>query len=595
MENKTILYTVTPSDPSGHRLSVQLHIPQPDPQGQALFLPAWIPGSYLIRDFSRQVESIQACSGKRTIAVTKTGNHTWQCAPCTGPLTVDYTVYAWDLSVRSAHVDETHAFFNGTSVFLGVQGQTETACMLLLTPPPHTTDWKVYTSLPEANQHPQAATRHGFGMYQAPDYDALIDHPVEMGTPQVISFHAGGALHEMVFTGVAPNLDLERIAADTQKICATQIAFFEPDTQRPPFLDASDRYVFMTMVTGDSYGGLEHRASTALMASRSDLPVNSPAATDTSADAGYQSFLGLVSHEYFHTWNVKRIKPAVFAPYDTLRENHTRLLWVFEGFTSYYDDLMLLRSGVITETDYLRLLGKTISNVQRSPGQFKQSVAESSFDTWTRFYKQDENSPNALVSYYTKGALVALGLDLTLRHASNDKHSLDDVMRLMWERYGRDFYQGQALGIPEDAMGRLIQEACGIDVADFITRYAHGTEELPLQQLLENAGITLSWTSESSLPSLDARWRVVNGETQLTTVYSDGAAHQGGLSAHDTLVAINGLRVSAGNTIERLLRANQVGDTVNIHAFRRDELRCFAVKLNPPRLTEATLSRDEPV
>lgn len=554
-------------------------------------MPAWIPGSYLIRDFSRQVESIQASSGKHSVSVTKTGNHTWQCAPCPGPLTLDYTVYAWDLSVRSAHIDETHAFFNGTSVFLGVQGQTQNPCMLLLEPPAHTPDWKVYTSLPEASQHPQAATRHGFGMYQAPDYDALIDHPVEMGTPQVISFQAGGALHEMVFTGVAPGLDLERIAADTQKICQAQIAFFEPDTQHPPFLDSSDRYVFMTMVTGDAYGGLEHRASTALMASRSDLPVKGSAATDTSTDTAYQNFLGLVSHEYFHTWNVKRIKPAAFAPYDTLHENHSRLLWVFEGFTSYYDDLMLLRSGVVTEADYLRLLGKTISNVQRSPGRLKQSVAESSFDTWTRFYKQDENSPNALVSYYTKGALVALGLDLTLRHASQGKHSLDDVMRLMWQRYGRDFYQGEPLGIPEDAMGSLIQEACGIDVSDFIARYAYGTEELPLQQLLAHAGITLTWTPESTLPALDARWRTVNGETQLTTVYSNGAAHEAGLSAHDVIVAIDGLRVGGSNTIERLLRPYQAGDSLSLHVFRRDELRCFTLKLSHPRPTEATLSR----
>src|SRR5690606_102576 len=166
-------------------------------------------------------------------------------------------------------------------------------------------------------------------------------------------------------------------------------------------LDSSDRYVFMTMVTGDGYGGLEHRASTALIASRHDLPVRGL----DNAGEGYQTFLGLVSHEYFHTWNVKRIKPAVFAPYDLSRETHTDLLWVFEGFTSYYDDLMLLRSGVISENDYLRLLGKVISNVRRSAGRLKQSVAESSFDAWTRYYKQDENSPNALVSYYTKGSL----------------------------------------------------------------------------------------------------------------------------------------------------------------------------------------------
>src|SRR5690606_30181571 len=208
-----------------------------------------------------------------------------------------------------------------------------------------------------------------------PDYDALIDHPVEMGRPQVVTFTACGALHEMVFTGIAPNLDLERIAEDTRRICEAQIAFFEPDTRQAPLLDSSERYVFMTLVTGDGYGGLEHRASTALMCSRNDLPSRGR----QDAGEGYENFLGLVSHEYFHTWNVKRIKPAAFAPYDLARENHTELLWVFEGFTSYYDDLFLLRAGVIDEAAYLRRLGKTITQVHRGAGRHKQSVAESSF------------------------------------------------------------------------------------------------------------------------------------------------------------------------------------------------------------------------
>lgn len=595
MKNETILYKIAPSDPAGHRLTVQLTIPSPDPKGQTVFLPAWIPGSYLIRDFSRQVESIQASTTTHAVDIKKTGNHTWQCAPCAGPLTLNYTIYAWDLSVRSAHVDETHAFFNGTSVFLGVDGQTDSPCLIQLDPPPHAHDWQVYTSLAIPHKHPNAATRHGFGVYSAPNYDALIDHPVEMGTPQVIRFMACGAQHEMVFTGIAPNIDLTRIAADTKKICAAQIEFFEPHTKLAPFLDSSDRYVFMTMVTGDGYGGLEHRASTALMTARDALPVKGQTPDQIASNQAYQSFLGLVSHEYFHTWNVKRIKPAAFAPYDTLKENHSQLLWVFEGFTSYYDDLMLLRAGVITHADYLRILGKTISAVQRAPGRHKQSVAASSFDTWTRFYKQDENSPNALVSYYTKGSLVALALDLSLRQASDDAHSLDDVMRLLWQRYGRDFYSGQPHGLPEDALPQLIQDACGLDMTDFIQRYAYGTDDLPLQELLANQGITLNWSAESTLASLDARWRVDQGETQLTTVYEGGAAHKAGLSAHDVLVAINGLRVNGNNTVEKLLRAYRAGDTITMHVFRRDELRVFPLKLTAPPTTEATLSRAEPV
>lgn len=587
MKKEPILYSVTPFDPAGHRLKVRLTIQDPNPNGQELALPAWIPGSYLIRDFSRQVETIEAHCQNEPIVINKSGNHTWLCAPCPGPLELEYVVYAWDLSVRGAHVDESHAFFNGTSVFLSVTGQTQQPCLVEICPPPHARNWKVYTSLPEAADHPKAAKRHGFGMYVAPDYDALIDHPVEMGTPQVVRFKAHGAVHEMVFTGVAPNLDLARIASDTHEICAAQIEFFEPESKLAPFLDSSDRYVFMTMVTGDGYGGLEHRASTALMASRNDLPTLG----HKDVGEGYQTFLGLVSHEYFHTWNVKRIKPAKFAPYDLSRENHTQLLWVFEGFTSYYDDLMLLRSGVITEADYLRMIGKVISNVHRSAGRFKQSVAESSFDSWTRYYKQDENSPNALVSYYTKGSLIAMGLDIAIRKGSQDAKSLDDVMRLLWQRYGRDFYRGGATGITEDAMPGLVREATGVDVSDFIARYAHGRDDVPLDSLLGSLGITLTWKPVAGPVSLDARMRTSHGETILATAYEGGAAHSAGLSAGDTLIAINGLRVTDNTSLERLLRSYQAGDRVTVVIFRRDELRAFEVVLNAPAATECVLER----
>ncbi len=292
-----VLYRLAPHDPAGHRYRITLTVQTPAPEGQRLSLPAWIPGSYLIRDFSRQIESVAAYSGSRRVVVDKIDNHTWQAAPCDGPLRIEYTVYAWDLSVRGAHLDESHGFFNGTSVFLRVHGQDHLPCLVDLAPPRGIEGWKVYTSLPEARGHKGAARRHGFGLYLAPDYDALIDHPVEMGTPQVASFTAHGAEHELVFTGVAPNLDLARITADVRKICETQIAFFEPRSKRAPFLDSADRYVFMTMVTGDGYGGLEHRASTALMTARKDLPVLG----QQGQGEGYRGFLGLVSHVYFHT------------------------------------------------------------------------------------------------------------------------------------------------------------------------------------------------------------------------------------------------------------------------------------------------------
>jgi predicted metalloprotease with PDZ domain len=587
MPIQPISYRLALTDPAGHRCTVSMTIPTPAAEGQRLALPAWIPGSYMIRDFARQIETIAATANGAAVPLVKLDKDTWQAAPCSGPLEIRYVVYAWDLSVRSAHLDQTHGFFNGTSIFLRPQGQEDSRCLLELIAPTHpgSKDWRVYTSLPRPQVN--GAKEHRFGLYEAPDYDALIDHPIEMGTPQLARFHAHGALHELVFTGVAPGLDLDRIAEDAKRICEAQIAFFEPETRRAPFLDSSDRYVFMTMVTGDGYGGLEHRASTALLTSRGDLPVlGRPTQTE-----GYRNFLGLVSHEYFHTWHVKRIKPAAFAPYDLARENTSRLLWVFEGFTSYYDDLMCLRAGVIDDADYLRALGRTIASVMRGAGRSKQSVAESSFDAWTRYYRQDENSPNAIVSYYTKGALVALGLDLLIREKSLGAKSLDDVMQLLWQRFGRDFYQGKPHGLGETDMPALILEATGVEVDDFVARHVDGTEDVPLADLLPQHGILLSLKPASELPALGVRAARQGEDWRLATVYEGGAAHRAGLSAHDVLVAIDGLKVSGSAGLDAHLARHQVGDLVDVYAFRRDELHHFRVQLAADDALSCSLTR----
>ncbi|TSH91918.1 M61 family metallopeptidase [Verticiella sediminum] len=582
MTDTPIHYRLAPIDLAGHRCEVTLTIDNPAPDGQIVSLPAWIPGSYLIREFARQIERIEARCGRRKVALTKLDKHSWHAAPCRGALTITCVIYAWDLSVRAAHLDETHGFFNGTSLFLRVHGQEHLPCLLELVEPDSRQiahgPWRVYTSLPEARGVAGAARRHGFGLYRAPDYDALLDHPIEMGTPQVASFTAHGAEHEMVFTGIVPGLDLARIVSDCQRICEAQIAFFEPRTRRAPFLDSAERYVFMTLVTGDGYGGLEHRASTALMTSRNDLPViGNPEQTD-----GYRGFLGLVSHEYFHTWNVKRIKPAAFAPYDLARENYTRLLWVFEGFTSFYDDVFLLRAGVIDRKAYLKLLARTVAAVERGPGRLKQSVAESSFDAWSRYYRQDENSPNAIVSYYTKGSLAALGLDITIRNGSAGKRSLDDVMRLMWRTYGRDFYQGRMQGVAEHEFAELILEATGVDASEFIARYVDGREDVPVRELLATQGIRTQPAKPGLSPSLDVRLRAQGSDVVLATVYEGGAAHRGGLSALDVLLAIDGLRVGTPAAVDALLARYRPGQIVRIHAFRRDELREYRVRLAEP-------------
>jgi predicted metalloprotease with PDZ domain len=500
---------------------------------------------------------------------------------------VVYEVYAWDLSVRAAHMDQTHAFFNGTSVFLRVAGQEDAQHVVDIQRPadPAAKTWRVATALPELK-----ARRYGFGTYAAANYDELIDHPVELGDFALATFKAHGVPHDVVITGRVPGLDMARLCADLKAICETQIDFFEPKTRRAPM----GRYVFMTMAVGDGYGGLEHRASTALICARADLPT---AATPKGAEIseGYLKFLGLCSHEYFHTWNVKRIKPAAFAPYDLNTENYTPLLWLFEGGTSYYDDLMLVRAGIIGEPAYYKLLGKTVGGVLRGAGRLKQSVADSSFDAWGKYYRQDENAANAIVSYYTKGSLVCMALDLTIRAKTAGKKSLDDVMQALWQRYGRDFYEGAArgAGVTPAEVEALCDEVAGARLKSFFDKYVRGTEDLPLAKMLAPFGVKYSDDRKSAKPSLDANLGRDGADAKLSAVHEGGAAHAAGLSAGDLLVAIDGLRVTPGN-VDTLLSRYKVGAAVEVHAFRRDELHTFRVTLQGDRVPTVTLALEAP-
>ncbi len=582
---EVIHYTIRPYDLALHLFEVTLTVSHPDPEGQVLSLPAWIPGSYMIREFARHIVQIRAEADGRKVRLTKLDKHSWRAARCKGELSITYQVYAWDLSVRAAHLDQTHGFFNGTSVFLQVDGKELLPHVVDIQPPEGEAyaGWRVATSLPELK-----ARRHRFGTYIAQDYDELIDHPVEMGEFSLITFEAHGVPHEMAITGRVPNLDTERLANDLQRICEHQIALFEPRTKRAPM----SRYVFLTLAVGDGYGGLEHRASTALLCARSDLPVQGQAALSD----GYRSFLGLCSHEYFHTWNVKRIKPAAFAPYDLTQESYTPLLWLFEGFTSYYDDLILVRTGLIDRSAYLGLLAKTINAVNKGSGRLKQSVAESSFDAWTKYYRQDENSPNAIVSYYQKGSLVALWFDLLIRARTRGKRSLDDVMRALWRRYGRDFYQaGHGVGVSDADVEALFDEATGLSLKSVFDHAVRGTKDLPLAEAFAAFAIQLQDRPRKGVPSLGVRTRKEGADCKLASVYEGGAAHRAGLSAGDTLVALDDLRITASN-LDTLLARYSIGDVVVVHAFRRDELMQFEVSLQPDAAPQVKLvMQDKPV
>ncbi len=570
-----IQYILQPSDPKAHLFDVTLDVSGLPDASLSVSLPAWIPGSYMIRDFARHIVAIRADDGRRRIALDKVDKHRWRARPRAGRLRLRYRVYAWDLSVRGAHFDESHAFFNGTSVFLRVDGHESVPCRVRLDPPPHADDWRVATTLPSAG-----ARAWGFGDYQARDYDELIDHPVEMGVFEVAGFDAGGARHEIVVSGRHDG-DLPRFVRDLQRICSAHARLFEPRGGKAPV----DRYLFLLTLVGDGYGGLEHRSSTALIANRHDMPRHGLEAPDE----GYRRLLGLASHEYFHTWHVKRIKPAAFAPYRLDAESYTRLLWVFEGFTSYYDDLMLRRAGTIDRAAYLGLVAANLSRVLAGPGRKLQSVAESSFDAWTKFYRQDENAANAIVSYYTKGGLVALALDLAIRERTAGRRSLDDVMRLMWRRYGRDF-DTAGKGVAEDAMPGLVAEATGVDLAREIGRWAEGTEDLPLAELLAGHGLRLTMSPAADAPSwLGLRTVDRDGGVGIASVANDGPGHAAGLSAGDLLVALDGLRMSRASALDAALARKRAGERLRVHAFRGDVLREFEVVASAPPRTQARI------
>jgi predicted metalloprotease with PDZ domain len=569
-----VRYSILPARPEAHLYRVTCTVLDPDPDGQRFALPAWIPGSYMIREFARHVVSIRAESRGAQIEIEKLDKHTWLARPAAGSITITYEVYAWDLSVRGAHLDTTHAFFNGACVFLRILGHESAGCALEILRPKGARyrNWRVATAMPR-----QGAKAWGFGAFAAADYDELIDHPVEMGEFSLASFRAAGVPHDIAITG-RHDADMRRLQRDLKRLCEYQIRFFG----RPAPMK---RYLFLVTAVGEGYGGLEHRASTALLCARDDLPRTG----DAQAGERYRSFLGLASHEYFHTWNVKRIKPAAFAPYDLDRENYTTLLWAFEGITSYYDDLALVRCGLIGARDYLELLGRSITAYLRAPGRAKQSLAESSFDAWIKYYRQDENSPNAIVSYYGKGSLVALCLDLLIRSRTDGRRSLDDMMRALWQRYGLT-----GAGVEEDGIERLAEEVTGLKLGRHFDDWLRSTRELPLKALLATHGVEMQLRAPESaqdkggkpaaskatagLAMLGARARAERDDAAVTHVLDGGAAQAAGIAAGDVVVAVDGLRPGRGG-LDALLAKRRPGERVAIHAFRRDELMSFDVEL----------------
>jgi len=542
-----IKYIVNFDNANQHLFDVTIQIPKHTQSILHLSLPAWIPGSYMIRDFAKNIIDIQASSERGNLTLSLIDKQHWTIETNGIECTVKYQVYAFDSSVRTAYLDQHRAFFNGTSLFLSIDEFSENKHQVELIEPTFTNNWKVATGL----QRPSQTSLYSFGTYECDNYAQLIDCPVEVGDFTHLEFTVAGTPHYFILAG-KHYADTDRLIRDVSKLCLHHIDLFERDTgSRPPFTE----YWFLTNILPNGFGGLEHKNSTVLLCSTFDFP-NRNKTEELSDD--YRTFLSLVSHEYFHSWNVCRIKPEEFVPYQLNSESYTKQLWAFEGITSYYDDISLYRSGLITFENYLTIKSKTISRVNRGNGQLKQSLIESSFYTWTKFYQQGADAANNIVSYYTKGSLVALWLDLTIRKLTNSSKSLDDVMRILWSDYlteGNNYK-----GIQLDSIITIANQLTATNLTQAFHHLLNDKAEIPLNELLADFGVELNQmasnpasmldiSTDSHSPYLGFIFQEAKLGLEISQVLENSPAENAGITTLDNIIAIDNIVLNKKNFI----------------------------------------------
>jgi len=559
-DNEPLQYRVSFPEPRTHRLDVTLEVPNPGGDSLELWMPVWTPGSYLVREYSRNLERFAAHDdGGTPLPWCKSAKNRWEVtAASTGRVVVTYRLYAHELSVRTNWVEEGLAFLTGAATFLTVRGREAVPHRISVELP---LGWEdVWTAMEPASPEgqpaePGAPRRRSF---LAEDFDEVIDSPILAGSPDVHGFEVDGVPVTVLHAGDTALWDGEQTASDVQKVVEECRNFHGalPLTG----------YLFQNLIL-EGRGGLEHRNSSVLMTSRY---------TYRNREA-YIDWLGLVAHEFFHVWNGKRSRPFVLGPFDYEREAYTRSLWVVEGITSYYTDLLPRRAGLTTDAEYLGELGKIIAHVQGWPGRFEQSLEESSFDAWIKLYRPDENTPNSSVSYYMKGAVAAWLLDVEIRRATGNRRSLDDVMLLLFERHAGE------RGYREEDVEEAVSAVAGSALRPFLERTLRGREELDYGPALSHLGLRFR-NPRAGLPSdTPATWlgieaRVQNGKLVVASVRADGPAYEGGLAAEDEILAVGGYRVTK-ETLSSRLGQYEPGERVEILVARREAIRIVPVSL----------------
>jgi predicted metalloprotease with PDZ domain len=585
-------YVFRITQPETRRIEVELSVEARGASSLDVRLPVWTPGSYLVREHQRHVDGLRASAEDgRELEVEKVDKHTWRIASGGARMVrVLYRLHCFELTVRTNHVDATHAFLNPSAAAVFVVGREQEPCSVRLQMPQ---SWRAWVALPFVEgERAEAAGSMGDGLYLAHDYDELADSPFELGTEgshTSHSFAAQGVPHELVVWGRG-DFDARRVVPDIIKIIDAEAAIFGG-------LPYGDRYLFILHLDDKGRGGLEHRRSCALLVPRFSFVQKS----------AYEDFLLLVAHEFFHLWNVKRLRPAAFTPYDWTRENHTRLLWAMEGLTSTYEVMALRRAGLLTPQRFLEIWAERCTQLLRTPGRLRMSLAQASYDAWIKHYRPDESTQNTTVSYYLKGSVVGFLLDLELRRRSRGARSLDDLVRVLFEKHGA------APGLPEDGVEKAAIELLGGErgLHEWFERTVRSTQELPLQESLAGVGLKAvlhaarnsddkggaeedpaeapdSATQTQTRAWLGAALRDRSGVLEVTSVAEGSPAQQIGLAAGDELVACDGFR---SELKARLSRA-QPGQTVRLSLFRMDELLEVPVQLAPAPRDTVTIVQD---
>ena len=566
-----IAFTVSMSKPHSHLLEVEIRVKRPASaqasSEETLVMPVWTPGSYMVREFARHVQDFAITdASQRPLQWEKINKNSWRVQ--TGGARewrATYRVYANELSVRTNQLNSDHAFWNNAALLMYLEGFLNVPSTLhVIAPQP----WQVATALPAAPGPKNT--------FRAENFDVLYDSPVEVSSFKTLSFNVKGVPHRIVIDGEG-NYDPARMRRDVQKIVEAAVELMGGEIPYPD-------YTFFLHLRRSTGGGLEHLNSTALgypsfgfvIESSDRFASASPASTPGGT---YNGFLSLVSHEFFHLWNVKRIRPDALGPFDYTKENYTKLLWVAEGITSYYENLILRRAGLISDRDFLNSAARAFQGLQRTPGRLVMSVEEASFDAWIKYYRQDENSINSQVDYYDKGAILGLLLDLEIRKRSNGAKSLDDVMRHLYN----EFYKKNRNYTPSDFQ-KVSEQMAGSSLEEFFAKYVRGREELDYNASLEGAGLRLdtSGTAGGAKPVekayLGADLAQEGERLMVRRVYAGSPAYEQGLNSGDQIVALDNHRVTK-EFFEARLAEKRPGDLANLTIIRFDDLSSLPLKL----------------